>query len=118
MRTTIHPQGANKDPSTPSTFSQLHHCQHGKLCTSHRQEREGEPSGYSISFIHSFNSTDLSFLAQVGLLEGRRALITGASRGIGAAIAAAYAEQGAKIVISAEEEQREDLQQVCSTSKS
>lgn len=34
------------------------------------------------------------------MLEGKKALITGASRGLGAAVAAAFVEQGADIVIS------------------
>lgn len=37
-------------------------------------------------------------------LDGRKALVTGASRGIGAAIAIAYAEAGADVAISARDE--------------
>ena len=36
-----------------------------------------------------------------GLLEGKVAVITGASRGIGEAIAIRYAMEGAKVVVSA-----------------
>ena len=36
-----------------------------------------------------------------GLLAGQVAVITGASRGIGAAIAYRYAQEGAKVVVSA-----------------
>jgi len=46
---------------------------------------------------------------QEGLLDGQLALITGSSRGIGAAIAVAFARQGAKLVITAEPEQQENL---------
>ena len=35
-----------------------------------------------------------------GLLEGKVAVITGASRGIGEAIAIRYAMEGAKVVVS------------------
>ena len=37
-------------------------------------------------------------------LDGRKALVTGASRGIGAAIAVAYAQAGADVAISARDE--------------
>ena len=37
----------------------------------------------------------------MGLLEGKAAVITGSSRGLGLAIAQAYAEQGAAVVLSA-----------------
>ena len=46
---------------------------------------------------------------QEGLLDGHLALITGSSTGIGAAIAVAFARQGAKLVITAEPEQQENL---------
>jgi NAD(P)-dependent dehydrogenase (short-subunit alcohol dehydrogenase family) len=44
-------------------------------------------------------------------LEGKKALVTGASRGIGFAVAAALAEAGAKVIVSARSEA--DLQAVC-----
>ena len=46
---------------------------------------------------------------QEGLLDGHLALITGSSTGIGAAIAVAFARQGAKLVITAEPEQQDNL---------
>jgi len=42
----------------------------------------------------------------MGLLEGRVSLVTGASRGIGLAIARALAEQGAHVVLAARDEAR------------
>lgn len=42
--------------------------------------------------------------SHVGRLEGRCALITGASRGIGYAIARSYAQQGANLILSASNE--------------
>lgn len=55
-----------------------------------------------------------SSIAQTGRLAGKTALITGASRGIGRAIAEAYAQQGAALVLTARntallEEVREGL---------
>ena len=52
------------------------------------------------------------FGSQAGLLEGHLALITGSSSGIGAAIAVAFAKQGAKLIITAEPEQQDNLDQV------
>ena len=45
-----------------------------------------------------------------GLLEGKRALITGASRGIGACVAVNYAKQGAQLILVART--KEDLDKV------
>ena len=44
--------------------------------------------------------------ARVGRLEGRRALITGASRGLGAAIARSFADEGASLVLAGSREFR------------
>lgn len=44
------------------------------------------------------------------LLSGKRVLVTGASRGIGQAIAEAFAEQGASLVLAARSQDR--LQEV------
>ena len=46
-----------------------------------------------------------AYRIQSGRLEGRTALITGASRGIGNAIARAYASEGANLIISASNEE-------------
>ena len=46
---------------------------------------------------------------QEGLLDGHLAFITGAASGIGAAIAVAFAKQGAKLIITAEPERQEEL---------
>ncbi len=40
-----------------------------------------------------------------GRLEGKRAIVTGASRGIGAAIARAYAKEGATVIISSRKQE-------------
>ena len=45
-------------------------------------------------------------------LEGKRALITGASKGIGQAIAVAFAEQGAKVAISGRATSLKDTEQM------
>lgn len=47
----------------------------------------------------SFDNTDLSDYKAGGILEGKVAIVTGASSGIGQAVAIAYAKEGAKIVI-------------------
>ena len=47
-----------------------------------------------------------------GRLEGRRALITGADSGIGAAVAIAFAREGADVALSYLEEEQEDAQHV------
>lgn len=47
----------------------------------------------------SFDNTDLADYKAGGILEGKVAIITGASSGIGQAVAIAYAKEGAKIVI-------------------
>ncbi|HWO91831.1 MAG TPA: SDR family NAD(P)-dependent oxidoreductase, partial [Methylomirabilota bacterium] len=43
-------------------------------------------------------------------LSGRIALVTGASRGIGSAIAEALAEQGAKVVLSSRKQEGLDIE--------
>lgn len=48
-----------------------------------------------------------------GRLEGRRALITGADSGIGAAVAIAFAREGADIALSYLPDEEEDAQHVC-----
>lgn len=47
----------------------------------------------------SFDNTDLTDYKASGVLEGKVAIITGASSGIGQAVAIAYAKEGAKVVI-------------------
>lgn len=47
-----------------------------------------------------------------GLLSDKLCLVTGSSRGIGAAIAEAFAEQGGKIILTAEPAQQENLDKV------
>ena len=47
----------------------------------------------------SFDNTDLADYKASGVLEGKVAIITGASSGIGQAVAIAYAKEGAKVVI-------------------
>lgn len=47
-----------------------------------------------------------------GLLAGRLAVITGASRGIGQAVAEAFAVEKAHVILTAEEGQEEGLQKV------
>ncbi|MFO7605887.1 MAG: SDR family NAD(P)-dependent oxidoreductase [Desulfurivibrionaceae bacterium] len=47
----------------------------------------------------SFDNTDLADYKASGVLEGKVAIITGASSGIGQAVAIAYAKEGAKIVV-------------------
>lgn len=49
-----------------------------------------------------------------GRLEGRRALITGADSGIGAAVAIAFAREGADIALSYLPDEEEDARHVCS----
>ena len=48
---------------------------------------------------HDFNNTDLKDYKASGALEGKVAIITGGSSGIGSAVAIAYAKEGAKVVI-------------------
>ncbi|HLZ22834.1 MAG TPA: glucose 1-dehydrogenase [Ktedonobacterales bacterium] len=53
----------------------------------------------------TWNTTGLSASGQNGLLAGKVAIITGASRGIGATAARAFAEAGATVVLAARDEQ-------------
>ena len=52
------------------------------------------------------------FQSQMDLLKTRRALVTGAQRGIGRAIAEAYAGQAAALILHAEPSFENDLNQV------
>lgn len=47
----------------------------------------------------SFDNTDLPDYKASGALEGKVAIVTGASSGIGQAVAIAYAKEGARVVI-------------------
>ncbi|AUD12784.1 MULTISPECIES: SDR family oxidoreductase [unclassified Planococcus (in: firmicutes)] len=47
----------------------------------------------------SFDNTDLADYKASGALEGKVAIVTGASSGIGQAVAIAYAKEGARVVI-------------------
>ena len=49
---------------------------------------------------------------QSALLSGKWTLVTGSSRGIGLAVAEAFSREGAKVIITCEEGQKEDLQKV------
>lgn len=46
------------------------------------------------------------------LLEGKWALVTGSARGIGRAVAEAFASEAANVIITCEPEQKEDLEVV------
>ena len=48
-----------------------------------------------------------------GLLAGKLALVTGASRGVGQAIAEAFAVEKARVVLTAEAGQEAELHKVC-----
>lgn len=49
-----------------------------------------------------------------GLLKGKWALVTGASKGLGEAIAITYAKQGASIALAARSEDKlQDVRQCC-----
>lgn len=48
----------------------------------------------------------------MSLLQGKTALLTGASRGIGAAIACALAKEGASLTLVAHPHHEQDLKQV------
>ncbi len=50
-----------------------------------------------------------------GLLAGKLAVVTGASRGIGQAIAEAFAAESAHLVLTAEAGQEEELQKLMHT---
>lgn len=52
-----------------------------------------------------------------GLLAGRLAVVTGASRGIGQAIAEAFSVEQAHVVLTAEKGQEDELQKVTCASK-
>ena len=47
-----------------------------------------------------------------GLLSGKLALVTGASRGVGQAIAEAFAAEKARVILTAEAGQESELQKV------
>ena len=49
---------------------------------------------------------------QSEFLSGKWALVTGSSRGIGRAVAEALSREGAKVIITSEEGQKEELQKV------
>jgi len=50
-------------------------------------------------------------MVATSLLSGKRALITGSSRGIGSCIAVNYAKQGASLILVARS--KENLEKVC-----
>ncbi|KAK9852811.1 hypothetical protein WJX84_004870 [Apatococcus fuscideae] len=50
--------------------------------------------------------------AKGGLLQDKRILVTGSSRGIGQCIAELYAKEGAKLILTAEPEMQQDLDKV------
>jgi NAD(P)-dependent dehydrogenase (short-subunit alcohol dehydrogenase family) len=70
-----------------------------------------EGSGLDSALIEKADRGEKSYRG-TGRLEGRKALVTGADSGIGAAVAIAFAREGADVAISYLPEEEEDAQEI------
>ncbi|GHD46632.1 glucose 1-dehydrogenase [Mycetocola manganoxydans] len=76
-------------------------------------EQYQEGSGLDADLVEKADRGEKSYRG-TGRLEGRKALITGADSGIGAAVAIAFAREGADVAISYLPEEEEDAQEIVS----
>lgn len=71
---------------------------------------EGHCNAFAVCIGHCKSLASCAL--QSAFLSGKWTLVTGSSRGIGLAVAEAFSREGAKVIITCEEGQKEDLQKV------